>query len=177
MYRNFWFGHFSNEAKLLRTEKKFGWNSWETTWNSLNKKMNGFMTSFPRKDDVVFIGRCCQSMPFERQRLKCVMQEWRQVAKVANEQVIRQLVNTCPGKITLVHHSSRGRRQDFSNIGSVELSLSDVTLLIKWLPLEKKVDGKFCGKNRRRSRNARSPKSCAIDSNWRPEVTTLHICP
>ena len=100
-----------------------------------------------------------------------------QVAKVANEQVIRQLVNACPGKITLVHHSSRGRRQDFSNIGSVELSLSDVTLLIKWLPLEKKVDGKFCGKNRRRSRNARSPKSCAIDSNWRPEVTTLHICP
>ena len=61
----------------------------------------------------------------------CDARRGRHMAKVANEQVIRQLVNACPGKITLVHHSSRGRRQDFSNIGSVELSLSDVTLLIK----------------------------------------------
>ena len=86
------------------------------------------MTSFPRKDYVVFIGRCCQSMPFERQRLKCVMQEWRQVAKVANEQVIRQLVNTCPGKITLVHlHHQRTPQRLFKHmLGWVILVRCDI---------------------------------------------------
>ena len=128
MYRNFWFGHFSNEVKQLQTEKKFVWNSWETTWNSLNKKMNRFMTCFPRKDDVVFIGRCCQIMPFERQRLKCVMQEWRHMAKVANEQVIRQLVNACLGKITLVHlHHQRTPQRLFKHrLGWVILVRCDI---------------------------------------------------
>ena len=88
------------------------------------------MTSFPRKDDVVFIGRCCQIMPFERQRLKCVMQEWRHMAKVANEQVIRQLVNACPGKITLVHlhlHHQRTPQRLFKHrLGWVILVRCDI---------------------------------------------------
>ena len=37
----FWFEDISNEAQLLRTGKKFGWNSWETTWKFPPRAMNG----------------------------------------------------------------------------------------------------------------------------------------